>query len=89
MEDGLMRYAIEAKVVIPEKLKIYSGFHAIGEFEVKRADSVLAIEESNLIFKGDSAFISLNNSGITKLKYVQIGLSDGINAQILNEEDFK
>ena len=85
IDNGLMKYSIEAVLKVPDTVIVYSGFNATAEIIVERKDSVLAVEEKDVIFESDSAFIKIINSeGKIEKKYVKLGISDGIIVEIIN-----
>ena len=66
--------------------KIRSGYSANAEIVLARADKVLTIPESAIEFSGDSTFVYvLTDSAGEKnydRRYVETGLSDGVNIEI-------
>lgn len=85
IENGLMKYSIEAIIDVPDSLTIYSGFNATAEIEVERKDSVWAVNEKDLIFDHDSIFIKIldkKNQEVVR-KSIKLGISDGINVEII------
>ncbi|MCK5170766.1 MAG: efflux transporter periplasmic adaptor subunit, partial [Bacteroidales bacterium] len=61
-----------------------SGYSATADIVLERLDSVLAIKESLIEFRNDSVFVEVElEPQIFEERYIEIGLSDGINIQIL------
>jgi HlyD family secretion protein len=86
-ENGAVQFKIKARVQLKEGAFIRSGYSANADIVLQRRDSVLAIEESVLIFnqKGDSAFVEVETKPqIFEKRQVKTGLSDGINIEILD-----
>jgi len=84
-ENGAIKFEIKAKVKLKDQFFIRSGYSATAEIVLERVDSVLAIKESLVEFRGDSAFIEIENEPqIFEEKYIELGLSDGINIQVIN-----
>ncbi|MEG2070426.1 MAG: efflux transporter periplasmic adaptor subunit, partial [Bacteroidales bacterium] len=89
-ENGAKTFEIKAAVkkTTPHAL-IRSGYSANGEVVTDRRDSVLSLPESVLEFIGDSVYVYVVNpmANKNKEKYnkkaVKIGLSDGINVEII------
>lgn len=90
-DQGTMKYDIEAVFTLPDSILFYSGFNATAEYIVNEKKEVLSIPEASLNFRNDSTFVHVLINGDFKERYVQVGISDGINAEILNgiDEDSK
>ncbi|MBE9469052.1 MAG: efflux RND transporter periplasmic adaptor subunit [Bacteroidetes bacterium] len=91
-QNGVIKFDIEAKINIPgDTIKIRSGYTAIADIITEKRDSVLTIDEKNLIFKGDTTFVQvLKKSNLFEKKRVKTGLSDGLRIEItegLNKND--
>lgn len=84
-EQGVMKYYIEACFgMADDTLRIRSGYTASAEIILQNRMGVMAIEEKNLHFQNDSTFVEiLNSENIFEKRYVTIGLSDGINIEII------
>ena len=83
-ENGAIKFEIKAKVKLKDEFFIRSGYSATADIVLERLDSVLAIKESLIEFRNDSAFVEIETEPQTfEEKYIEIGLSDGINIQIL------
>jgi HlyD family secretion protein len=86
-ENGAIQFEIKADVLLKENQFIRAGYSANADIELDRRDSVWAIQESMLTFKGDSAFVDvLQDIKSQKFisKYIKTGLSDGINVEVLS-----
>ncbi len=90
-ENGAIQFEIKAAVELKEDFFIRAGYSANADIVLSRKDSVLAIKESLLEFKNDSVFVEVQtDEQIFKKRHVVVGLSDGINIEILsglNKED--
>jgi HlyD family secretion protein len=66
--------------------KIRSGYSANAEIVLARADKVLTIPESAIEFSGDSTFVYVLTDSVGEKnydrRYVETGLSDGVNIEI-------
>jgi HlyD family secretion protein len=83
-ENGAIQFEIKAKIKLKDNLFIRSGYSANADIVLDRKDSVLSLEEGLLQFKGDSTFVELETKPqIFERKYIQTGLSDGINIEIV------
>ncbi len=82
-ENGAIQFEIKAKVNLKEGKFIRSGYSANADIVLDRRDKVMVIEEGLLQFSGDSAFVEVETKPQTfEKKYIQTGLSDGINIEV-------
>lgn len=92
-ENGAVQFTIKADVAVESSNKIRAGYSANAEIEVESKDSVLVIKEALLQFNRitEKPFVEiLEENGTYKKKNVEIGISDGINVEIIDgidEED--
>jgi HlyD family secretion protein len=87
-EDGAIQFEIKAAVKLREEQFIRAGYSANADIVLDRRDSVLAISEALLQFDGDSAFVEVETEPqVFEKRYVETGLSDGINIEVLNGID--
>jgi HlyD family secretion protein len=83
-ENGAIQFEIKAKIKLKDNLFIRSGYSANADIVLDRRDSVLCIEEGLLQFKGDSAYVEVEKVPQQfEQRFIQTGLSDGINIEIL------
>ncbi|GHS85472.1 RND transporter MFP subunit [Bacteroidia bacterium] len=89
-ENGAILFEMKAAVKIPDSIFIRAGYSANAEIITDNRDSVWAIPESCVEFSKDTAFVQI----LTKEKpqeftkqIVTLGLSDGINIEILDGLD--
>jgi len=85
-ENGAVQFTIKADVTIEASTKIRAGYSANAEIEIESKDSILVIKEALLQFNRitEKPFVELQNeNGNFTKKNVEIGLSDGINVEIL------
>ena len=83
LEQGIMKYNIEAVFSLPDSMYIFSGFNATAEFILDERPDVLTLPESCLIFNNDSAFVDLLKDNKFERTPIVTGLSDGINMEIV------
>lgn len=82
-EDGAIQFEIKAAVKLKENQFIRAGYSANADIVLDRRDSVLAVSEALLQFDGDSAYVEVKTGDQEfKKRYVETGLSDGINIEI-------
>jgi HlyD family secretion protein len=84
LEQGIMKYNIEAVFTLPDSVQIYSGFNATAELVIIEKKDIIIIPESCLIFHNDSVFVDILKSGKAELKHIEIGISDNINIEIVS-----
>jgi len=85
-ENGAVQFTIKADVTIEASTKIRAGYSANAEIEIESKDSILVIKEALLQFNRitEKPYVELQNeNGNFTKKNVEIGLSDGINVEIL------
>ncbi|MFD2177125.1 efflux RND transporter periplasmic adaptor subunit [Veronia pacifica] len=73
------------QLVIPPEVTVRSGFSATAHITLKKVADVLTLPERVLKFDGDTANVMVPDDSEKgfHLKTVKLGLSDGINAQVL------
>ena len=85
-KNGAIQFEIKAAIRIPDDAFVRAGYSANAEIVLKEANDVLTIPESTVEFSGDSAFVYLlkqeTPEQIFEKKYVETGLSDGINIEV-------
>ena len=85
-QNGAVQFTIKADVEVESSKSIRAGYSANAEIEVESKDSVLVINESLLQFNRitEKPFVEiLNDKGEFRIKNVEIGISDGINVEII------
>ena len=86
-EAGAVQFVIKADVEVESSNKIRAGYSANAEIEVESKDSVMVIKEALLQFNRitENPFVEiLNDNGSFRKKDVKIGISDGINVEIID-----
>lgn len=91
-ENGAIQFEIRASVNLVDDQFIRAGYSANANIVLDKKDSVLVIPEGLLLFVNDSSFVEVQTEVEQQFskKYVQTGLSDGINIEIttgLNKDD--
>jgi HlyD family secretion protein len=82
-ENGAIQFEIKAKVALKEGKFIRSGYSANADIVLDRRDKVMVIEEGLLQYDKDSAFVEIETKPqVFEKKFVQTGLSDGINIEV-------
>ncbi|MCD4745306.1 MAG: efflux RND transporter periplasmic adaptor subunit [Bacteroidales bacterium] len=84
-ENGAIQFEIKADVILIDTLFIRAGYSANADIVLDRKDSVMAINESLLHFEGDSVYVEVETEPQNfEKKYIETGLSDGINIEIIS-----
>jgi len=87
-ENGAIQFEIKADVKLKPSQFIRAGYSANADIVLDRKDKVLAVKESLVLFKGDSAFVEIQTAPqVFKKINIKTGLSDGINIQVLEGLD--
>ncbi len=83
--NGAVQFEIKADVVLRDDQFIRSGYSANANIVLDKADSVLAISESLLLFENDTVYVEVETSPqVFEKRYIKTGLSDGINIEVLD-----
>ncbi|NQY05708.1 MAG: efflux RND transporter periplasmic adaptor subunit [Flavobacteriaceae bacterium] len=91
--NGAVQFTIKADVTVKKDTYVRAGYSANAEIELESKDSVLAIKESLLQFdrRTEKPYVEiLDENDKFKKRNVELGISDGINVEILdgvNKED--
>ena len=83
---GAVQFKIKADVEIPESINVRAGYSANAIMSIGQKENILCINESLLQFNRitDKPFVEiLNDNGSFVTKEVEVGISDGINVEIL------
>ena len=84
-ENGAIQFEIKAAVELQKDYFVRAGYSANADIVLARKDSVLAIEESLLIFENDSVFVEIETAPqIYEKRLIEVGLSDGISIEIIS-----
>jgi HlyD family secretion protein len=90
-EEGAIQFEIRAAVQLEEGKFLRAGYSANADIVLDQRDSVLAIPERLLVFEEGKTFVEIQKKEQEfEQKEVKVGLSDGINIEILdgvNPED--
>ncbi len=83
-ENNATVFDIEIKIVDTRDVNLRAGYSANAKIILNKAENVLTIPERLLSFKNDSVFVEVEDTtnGTVEKRSVELGLSDGINAEI-------
>ena len=85
-QSGAVQFTIKADVTIAKSTKIRAGYSANAQIEMESKDSVLVIKEALVQFNRitEKPFVEIqSDDGTYKKVKVTLGISDGINIEIL------
>jgi len=89
-DKGAIQFEIKASVRLKESHFIRAGYSANADIVLDRRDNVLAIDERVLRFEGDSVFVEVETESQTfEIRRIEVGLSDGINVEVVSGLDQK
>jgi len=86
-ENGAVQFTVKADVEVEVNTNIRAGYSANAEIELESKDSIFCIKESLLQFNRitENPFVEvLQDDGKFKKVNVDLGLSDGINVEIID-----
>ena len=83
-ENGAIQFEIKANVQLKEGQFIRAGYSANANIVLEKKDSVMVIPEGLLKFENDSSYVEIEKDEEQQFekRFVQTGLSDGINIEI-------
>ncbi|MEM9888486.1 MAG: HlyD family efflux transporter periplasmic adaptor subunit [Bacteroidota bacterium] len=87
--NGVVNFEIRAAIEDPREhgVLLRAGYSANADIILKNKENVLALKERDIIFKGDSTLIDIKKGDEYQSMLVQLGVSDGINVEILGGLD--
>ncbi len=86
-ENGAVQFEMKARVNLKKDVFIRAGYSANADIVLERKDSVLVIPEGLVKFEGenDSTYVEIEKAPQEfEKKFVKLGLSDGINIEVLS-----
>ena len=84
-EEGAIKFEIRAAVKLKDNVFLRAGYSSNADIILDRRENVLAINESNLIFKRGKAHVEVETAEqVFELREIKTGLSDGINIEIIS-----
>lgn len=82
-EQGMMKYIIVARFkAYKDSIKIRPGYTATAELVLEGKKNILCIEEKNIKYRNDSAFVELVKGDKIEERVVRTGISNGIKIEI-------
>ena len=83
LDQGIMKYDVEAVFTIPDSVQIFSGFNATAEVVLIEKKDIMLIPESCLTFRNDSVFVDVIMRGKIESRLIKTGITDNINIEIV------
>ncbi|MGB0522784.1 MAG: efflux RND transporter periplasmic adaptor subunit [Flammeovirgaceae bacterium] len=84
-EEGTIKFDIRATVTLLKDVFLRAGYSANADIVLDKKDSVLSIQESNIIFSGDTTFVEVETGEQTfEKREIKTGISDGINIEVVS-----
>lgn len=84
-ENGAIQFVIKARVLLDSADFIRAGYSANADIVLSRRDSVLTIKEKLVQFEDGQPYVEISTGDqIFERKNVELGLSDGINVELLD-----
>jgi len=84
LDQGIMKYDIEAVFTLPDSVQIYSGFNASAELVLAEKKDITFIPEACLTFRNDSVFVDVVKHGKAETQQIKTGISDDINVEVVS-----
>jgi HlyD family secretion protein len=82
-QDQATVFDVEVKMPATDLARLRAGYSANAEIIIKQAKDILTLPERVVDFRGDSAFVMVQDSmGKQERRNIQTGLSDGITIQV-------
>jgi len=92
-ENGSIQFEIKADIQLAKDQFIRAGYSANADIILDRRDSTMVIDESLVHFRNDTSFVDtlLSAKPIQQFKEtrIKLGLSDGVNVQVLEGINYK
>jgi HlyD family secretion protein len=86
--EGAIQFEIKASIVPREGVFIRAGYSANADIVLERRDKVLAVREALLQFEDEKPYVEVETAPqIFERRDVKVGLSDGLNIEILGGID--
>lgn len=87
-DQGTIKFEIKAALTQPEDVFIRAGMSSNADIILEKRDSVLALQERDLIIAGDTTFVEVETTPqVFEKRPVKTGLSDGIHVEVLEGVD--
>jgi HlyD family secretion protein len=87
-EEGSVKFEVRAAITSSEDVFLRAGYSANGDIILERKEQVVAINEGNLIFEGDTCFVEIATGDQQyERRKITTGTSDGIMIEVTSGLD--
>jgi HlyD family secretion protein len=84
-DKGAVQFTVRAKIRLKESQFIRAGYSANADIVLDKRENVLAINEGLLQFQNGAVFVEIETAPQQFVKKeIQVGLSDGINIEVVS-----
>src|SRR5690554_4799351 len=84
-DQGTIKFEIRAAVTLSDKLFLRANYSANADIVLEKKESVLAINERDLIFEDEKHFVEVEVAPQTfEKRQIETGLSDGLNIEVIS-----
>ena len=88
LEEGTVKFEVRAAIVSTTDIFLRAGYSASADIILDKKENVIAIKERDIIFEGDTTYVEIATGDQEfEKKEVKLGLSDGIQIEVLNGLD--
>lgn len=86
-EEGTVKFEVRAAIRPTKDVFLRAGYSANGDIILDRRDSVIALQERDVIFEDDSTYIeiAIGDQEFEK-RQIEVGLSDGLKIEVLSSD---
>lgn len=87
-EDGTVKFEVRAAIKPSKDIFLRAGYSANADIILDRRNGVIAIKERDVLFEEDTTFVEVQvGDRAFERRKVKLGLSDGIQVEVLNGID--
>ena len=83
-EGNATMFGLEIAIIDAGKITLRAGYSATAYLKIKDKKNILIIPERLITFENDKRFVETMRDGKIEKKEVQVGLSDGLNIEIIS-----
>ncbi|MEZ4958462.1 MAG: efflux RND transporter periplasmic adaptor subunit [Saprospiraceae bacterium] len=88
LEEGTVKFEVRAAIQPTTDVFLRAGYSASGDIILDKKEKVVAIKERDVLFEKDTTYVEVKTGEQQfEKKQVQLGLSDGIQIEVLNGLD--
>ena len=92
-ENGVVMFEVKAAVAVPDSIFVRAGYSANANIMIQSREGIVTLPESTIEFEGSDTYVQVlagpegADPQTFERRKVGIGLSDGINIEILSDPD--